>query len=96
MRQRATGVAREGHRATQVGPLVANEPQAAVELLGATLQALTGPVFLDVPKRWSGLAQRLEQLSFARQRPYERMSLGAGAPLACGDRMFVLAGPEFG
>jgi len=89
-------VAREGHRATQVGPLVANEPQAAVELLSATLQALTGPVFLDVPKRWSGLAQRLEQLSFARQRPYVRMSLGAGAPLACGDRMFVLAGPEFG
>ena len=89
-------VAREGHRATQVGPLVASEQESAVQLFASTLQALSGPVFLDVPKRWSALAQRLEQLSFTRQRPYVRMSLGATAPLACGDRMFVLAGPEFG
>jgi len=89
-------VARAGQRATQVGPLVASQPDAAVTLLTTTLQALAGPVFLDVPRRCDALAQRLEQLSFTRQRPYVRMALGAATPLACGDRMFVLAGPEFG
>ena len=53
-------------------------------------------MFLDVPTRWVELAERLEQLSFKHQRPYVRMSLGAAMPLACGDRVFVLAGPEFG
>jgi len=89
-------VARAGHRAMQVGPLVASGAAGALELLGAALQALTGPVFLDVPTRWGELAERLEQLSFKHQRPYVRMSLGAAARLECGDRVFVLAGPEFG
>ena len=89
-------VARAGHRAIQLGPLVASAPAGALALLGTALRALTGPVFLDVPTRWSELARRLEQLSFKRQRPYVRMSLGAATPLACGDRVFVLAGPEFG
>lgn len=88
--------ARAGRRATQIGPLVASQPAAALALLAAALRRLTGPVFLDVPTRWHELAARLEQLGFVRQRPFVRMSLGTGAPLACGDRVFVLAGPEFG
>jgi GNAT superfamily N-acetyltransferase len=89
-------VARAGHRATQVGPLVAGGVAGALALLGTARRALTGPVFLDVPTRWSELARHLEQSSFKHQRPYVRMSLGAAVPLACGDRVFVLAGPEFG
>ena len=89
-------LARAGRRATQIGPLVARDAGAAIEMLSAAVHAIAGPVFLDVPKRWSELATWLERLAFVRQRPYVRMSLGAGAPLACGDRMFVLAGPEFG
>lgn len=89
-------IARDGKRATQLGPLVAGDPEAATALLGAALRARSGPVFLDVPSRWRDLATRLERLGFMRQRPFVRMSLGSGAPLACGDRVFVLAGPEFG
>jgi GNAT superfamily N-acetyltransferase len=89
-------IARAGHRATQVGPLVAGGVAGALALLGTARRALTGPVFLDVPTRWSELARHLEQSSFKHQRPYVRMSLGAAEPLACGDRVFVLAGPEFG
>lgn len=89
-------VARAGSRATQVGPLVARDIAGAIALLSAALHALVGPIFLDLPKRWSELATWLEGAGFVRQRPYVRMSLGAATPLACGDRSFVLAGPEFG
>ena len=89
-------LARAGRRATQIGPLVARDAAAAIELLSAALATLTGPVFLDVPKRWAQIAAWLERAAFTRQRPYVRMALGSGAPLDCGDRMFVLAGPEFG
>jgi GNAT superfamily N-acetyltransferase len=87
---------RAGRIATQVGPLAARDVDSATALLVTALRTLDGPVFLDVPKRWSGLIAWLEQAGFVRQRPYLRMALGAAAPMACGDRMFVLAGPEFG
>ena len=89
-------LARAGRRATQLGPLVARDASGALTLLWAALAALAGPVFLDVPKRWGEIAAWLEGAAFTRQRPYVRMALGSGAPLDCGDRMFVLAGPEFG
>jgi hypothetical protein len=89
-------VAREGARATQIGPLVASDPGAAITLLAGALRERAGPIFLDVPSRWRELVTRLERLSFVRQRPFVRMSLGSARPLACGDRLFVLAGPEFG
>ena len=87
---------RAGRIATQIGPLAARDPDGAIVLLATALRAQDGPVFLDVPKRWSELAAWLEQAGFVRQRPYLRMALGAGAPMTCGDRMFVMAGPEFG
>jgi len=89
-------VARAGSRATQLGPLVARDVAGAIALLSAALRALVGPIFLDVPKRWAELATWLEGAGFVRQRPYVRMSLGSAATLECGERSFVLAGPEFG
>lgn len=87
---------REGRRATQLGPLVAADERAALELLTAALDALTGPVFLDLPLRWSGLAEALQQRGFRTQRPFVRMALGDAPALAGSDRLFVVAGPEFG
>ena len=89
-------IARAGRRALQVGPLVAPDASAAQALLEAALRALRGAVFLDVPTRWSSLAAWLEAQGFTRQRPFVRMDLGARRPIACDDRLFVLAGPEFG
>ena len=86
---------RAGHRATQLGPLMANSPEQALALLGTALAHVRGAVFLDVPRRWSELTSWLESRGFVRQRPYARMAHG-GAPLACDDRQFILAGPEFG
>jgi ribosomal protein S18 acetylase RimI-like enzyme len=89
-------IARGGRRATQSGALVCGVGAGALELLKAAWASLAGPVYLDVPVRWASVSAWLEQRGFVRQRPYTRMSLGSAAALTAGDRMFVLAGPEFG
>lgn len=87
---------RAGLRAVQVGPLVAPHEAGAIALLDTAFGALQGPVFLDVPTRWHALTDWLGQRGFARQRPFTRMALGPSAALGGSDRLFVLAGPEFG
>jgi GNAT superfamily N-acetyltransferase len=89
-------IARAGHRAAQLGPLVAPDERRALSLLHAAVAAARGPVFLDVPARWSGLAAWLMARGFRRQRPFVRMALGGAHTLSAPDRLFVLAGPEFG
>jgi len=89
-------IARAGHRAMQIGPLVAHDEPRALSLLRAALAGLRGPVFMDVPTRWSALAASLSQRGFRRQRPFVRMTFGGAQTLSAPDRLFVLAGPEFG
>ncbi len=89
-------VRRAGRRAQQIGPLVADDEDAAIGLLRGALAGVDGAVFLDVPVRWAALAQRLTQWGFVRQRPFVRMALGEAAALHGSDKQFVLAGPEFG
>ena len=89
-------IAREGRRAAQIGPLVAEDESSALSLLQAALAGLSGRVFLDVPERWAALRAWLEQNGFARQRSFVRMALGAAPIASVNDRLFVLAGPEFG
>lgn len=89
-------ITRQGHRATQVGPLVATDRASALVLLDAALSGASGPVFLDVPERWTSLASWLVRRGFTRQRPFVRMALGPASVSAANDRLFVLAGPEFG
>jgi GNAT superfamily N-acetyltransferase len=89
-------VAREGRRATQIGPLVAADESAALALLQGALDTLRGPVFLDLPLRWAALAAALSARGFDPQRPFVRMALGEAPTLAGSEQLFVLAGPEFG
>ena len=89
-------VARAGHRAIQLGPLVAPDETSALALLRAALAGSKGPVFLDVPTHWTTIAASLERRGFRRQRPFVRMALGQAQTLAVPPRLFVLAGPEFG
>ncbi len=97
---RGFAVAREGRRATQIGPLVAGSESEAIELLAAAF-APAGPsagrdVFLDLPRGRPALQDWLEAQGFVRQRPFVRMSLGAAQPPTLGETCVVLAGPEFG
>jgi GNAT superfamily N-acetyltransferase len=89
-------LARPGRIATQIGPIVAANEDAAVALLDTALSCISGPVFLDVVDGRDFLTRRLRQRGFTVQRPFLRMSLSR--PVAFGDpaRLFVVAGPEFG
>jgi GNAT superfamily N-acetyltransferase len=93
-------VARQGRRATQIGPLVAGSESEAVELLAAAFVSAGASagrdVFLDLPRARAALRGWLEAQGFVRQRPFVRMSLGAAQPPTLGRTCFVLAGPEFG
>lgn len=89
-------IVREGRRAWQLGPLVAGDEAAARALLQQALDATQGPLFLDLPLRWAALAGALQQRGFRTQRPFVRMALGHAPALAGSDRLFAVAGPEFG
>lgn len=89
-------LSREGSRARQIGPLLAETEPIARGLLGKALDELDGPVFLDVPNCHCALASDLAGRGFAQQRPFLRMAKGRKAPFGDLHRMFVVAGPELG
>ena len=89
-------LARPGRLATQIGPLIAANEDAAAALLSAALDSAGGPVFLDLAERWHRLGQLLQRRGFTVQRPFLRMGMRRDAPFGDVARTFVIAGPEFG
>jgi GNAT superfamily N-acetyltransferase len=98
MTEQADGfvLARPGRIATQIGPIVAADEDAATALLCAALDSVSGPVFFDLCDRWRRLINCVEQRNFTVQRPFLRMALRRSAPFGEVARTFVVAGPEFG
>lgn len=89
-------LARPGRLATQIGPVVAANDDAAVALLDAALARISGPVFLDVVDGQPLVTRRLRQRGFIVQRPFLRMGLKRRLPFGDPAHLFVVAGPEFG
>jgi ribosomal protein S18 acetylase RimI-like enzyme len=89
-------VMRRGHRAMQVGPLIASSEEAACVLLATAIAAARGKVFLDLFVPWRGLAVLLEARGFTRQRPFVRMALDRSTLPGHPQRLAIAAGPEFG
>jgi GNAT superfamily N-acetyltransferase len=87
---------RAGRRAAQVGPIVAADDGAALDLLAAALDGIAGRSFIDVPVHRTSIADALTRRGFARQRSFVRMALGDVRAAAARERIFALAGPEFG
>ena len=87
---------RAGRRAQQIGPVIAADERAAMALVEQALAAASGRVFIDVPTRWTALAALLDGRGFVRQRTFRRMALGDSPALSSSERVFALAGPEFG
>ena len=92
---------RPGRVATQLGPLVATDAATAVALLDAALEAVPGPVFVDVPDAQPAMREALAARGFSFQRPFVRLvhpGRRAAAPDAPGDASIVrlVAGPELG
>lgn len=89
-------LAREGREASQIGPLVADDEDAARALLDAALAALDGPVYIDATDRHSALVPWLEARGFAFQRPFTRMLHGLEHAPGDAATIFAVAGPELG
>jgi hypothetical protein len=89
-------LARPGRIAAHIGPVVAEDEDAAATLLSAVLDSIRGRVFLDLADRWSGLTRLLQQRGFTVQRPFLRMGMRRNAPFGDVARTFVIASPEFG
>ncbi len=87
---------RDGREAYQIGPLLAGDDATARALIADALQAVRGPVYVDLLDGRDALRQWLQQQGFRWQRPFTRMVHGrTKAPGEPGVVMLV-AGPELG
>ena len=87
---------REGRIATQLGPLIAKDTEAARALLAQALAQVTGPVFIDLADSKAGIRVLLEGQGFAFTRPLTRMVFGRPSAFDDPAHIFAVVGPEFG
>jgi GNAT superfamily N-acetyltransferase len=87
---------RHGHTFEHLGPLAARDEETARQLVAACLSAHADRSFMiDVPDGTAWTVW-LESRGFALQRPFMRMRRGEPHVRERLDRMFAIAGPEFG
>lgn len=86
---------RDGRRAVQLGPLVANHATTAIALAAAALRDVQEPVFVDAIDGHNDFLGWLTDAGFSPQRQFSRMSLG-GTAFGSDPTSFAIAGPEFG
>jgi GNAT superfamily N-acetyltransferase len=87
---------RNGRRARQLGPVVAPDEGRALAMISGLIAGETGSVFVDVPSRWGRIGSWLGGRGFGVQRSLACMARGATEPFGTAERLFALAGPEFG
>jgi ribosomal protein S18 acetylase RimI-like enzyme len=98
---RAGGIAgfllgRDGARAGQTGPLIADDAAIAQALLARALDGIDGPLFVDLADGKDALRGFVETRGFTVVRPFTRMVYGSALRFDDAARTFAVAGPEFG
>jgi ribosomal protein S18 acetylase RimI-like enzyme len=87
---------RNGYHYTQIGPVVAERPEDAQQLVATALKNCSDrPVIVDIPHYPDWLAW-LFSIGFTEQRAFTRMYLGANDAPGIPQRQFAILGPEFG
>ncbi|BBK35461.1 acetyltransferase [Allostella sp. ATCC 35155] len=89
-------LSRDGVRGFGIGPVVADDDATAAALAAAAGRATPGPTIIDVPDAKAAFAAGLTAAGFARLRGFTRMVKGADPALGRTERLYALAGPEFG
>lgn len=87
---------RDGRVARQLGPLVAEDDDAAHALLAHALEREHGPLLLDTLDTHKDFRRLLALAGFAIERPYTRMALDADMAFGDARRTVAIAGPELG
>ncbi|MCW5731075.1 MAG: GNAT family N-acetyltransferase [Alphaproteobacteria bacterium] len=89
---------RDGVNIPQVGPVVSERDEDGEALLLAALGRLgaADAAYVDLLDRHRGLAERLERLGGARERPFTRMVRGRDRGFDQPGMLVAVAGPELG
>ena len=85
---------RDGHRATHIGPIVAENQAIGLALLNRALATVHGPSILDVPDQHETIRQWLRSCGASAPRTFMRMLRGPAPGVEDGSRIMALAGPE--
>jgi GNAT superfamily N-acetyltransferase len=87
---------RDGRTAAQVGPLVAEDDDVALGLLGRALSGIEGPVYIDLLDSSPRVRAWLEASGFSSQRSFMRMCRARASFDDDPGRTVAVMGPEFG
>jgi GNAT superfamily N-acetyltransferase len=85
---------RDGYRATQVGPIVADQQAIGAALLNRALSGAAGGVIIDVPDHQHHIVGWLQAEGASASRRYMRMLHGAASAIEDGRHVLACAGPE--
>ncbi|HEV7401591.1 MAG TPA: GNAT family N-acetyltransferase [Chthoniobacteraceae bacterium] len=89
-------LARNGRRATQLGPVLAEDAETAALLAATAARSAGTPVFIDVPVAQTGFVEWLRRCGATVQRGFVRMLLETDAPFDRIEQIYAIAGPELG
>ena len=87
---------RDGMLSGHLCPLIADDDAIACALIARALDALDGPLFIDLADDKAAVRTFLETRGFAAVRPFTRMLYGTVARFDDPARIFAVVGPEFG
>jgi len=87
---------RDGMLAGHLCPLIADDDTIACALIARALEALDGPLFIDLADDKTAVRRFLETRGFAPVRPFTRMIYGTLPRFDDPARTFAVVGPEFG
>jgi GNAT superfamily N-acetyltransferase len=85
---------RDGHRATNVGPVVAEDQAIGLALVSRALAGIHGPAIVDVPDQHGNIRQWLQSQGASAPRSFMRMLRGPAPAVENGNRIMAIAGPE--
>ncbi len=85
---------RGGRTATQIGPVIADDPLCARRMIEHALARLRGAVLIDTLDQHTALREQLQGAGFSVERGYTRMALAHPRGFGDADRMMAIAGPE--
>ena len=87
---------RDGRLATQIGPVVADDPAVAIALTARAMSAASAPFFVDAVDEQGAYCRWLEKNGAVAPRYFIRMVLGAAPGLDNAGAIFAIGGPELG
>jgi hypothetical protein len=85
---------RDGHRATHLGPVMAEEQAVGLALLSRAIAGIRGPAILDVPDQHGHIREWLQSQGASAPRGFTRMLRGDAPAVEDASRIMAIAGPE--